>query len=122
MTNNAILHPIRALKLAMRRAIMRHDLREPALPDALPPELEPFHVGEVLPWKGVKFRVGKIVGGDFPVLILVPVTATRGAQLRRLRSGRDVGRAVLKEQRVTQESLAAATRQKGRRGCGSASA
>lgn len=110
MTNDALLHPIRALKLAFRRALLRADLRDPSVPSDLPPEFERFAVGEVLPWKGTKFKVGKIVGGDFPVIILVPAGRTRGATLQGLRNVRDIGRAHLKRGADVRKALSEATR------------
>lgn len=106
MTNNAILHPWRALKIAVRRLTLRADLRAADLP----PSLLPFMVGESIPLKGQWFKVGKVVGGDFPVLILVPSGATRGAKLRGLRNFRDAGRAVRDDRRAIAKSLAARTR------------
>lgn len=110
MTNNAILHPIRAVKLVFRRWLLRADLRNPALPENLPPALERFEVGESLPWKGTTFKVGKIIGGDFPMIILVPTGMTRGAKLQGLRNMRDIGRAHLKRGAEVRKALADATR------------
>jgi hypothetical protein len=110
MTNDALRHPVRALKLAFRLWLLRGDLRSPDLPTDIPPALEPFRVGELLPWKGTMLRVGKIVGGDFPALILIPVSRTHGAKLKGLRNLRDSGRHALAEQRAVKKSLDAATR------------
>lgn len=109
MTLNAWLHPIVAFKRAVRRMTLTADLKRPDLP-APGPMLEHFAIGETLPWKGITFKVGKIVGGDFPMVILVPSGRTHGAKLRGLRTMRDIGRHELAEQRATKKSLAAATR------------
>lgn len=110
MTNNAILHPWRALKLAVRRWQMSADLRNPDVPGDLPPAFERFAVGETLPWKGTSFKVGKIIGGDFPMIILVPTGMTRGAKIQGLRNMRDLGRAHLKRGAEVRKALADATR------------
>jgi hypothetical protein len=101
----AFLHPLRALKLAIRRWTLRADLRSPQIGGEIPPVLMQFSEGELLAWKGVNFRVGKIAGGDFPALILVPSGITKGAKLRGLRNMRDAGRAHLQEQKATRKSL-----------------
>lgn len=106
----AFQHPWRAFGYALRRLVLRFDARHPELPTTLPPELDRFDVGETLPWKGVSFRVGKIIGGEFPMVILVPNGRTRGAKLRRLRNLRDAGRDYRDEQRAIRKSLAEATR------------
>ncbi|MET0742942.1 MAG: hypothetical protein ABWY78_06185 [Microvirga sp.] len=101
--NNAIRHPFRALRLIVRRwtlAGLRHrqlqydaNATHPATGDFdggdIPAELQQFVVGEVLPWKGLKFKVGKVVGGQFPCVILVPAGLTHGMKLRALRHARD---------------------------------
>jgi len=101
--NDALRHPLRALALAVRRWTLRglrgrqlqydanatHPLTGDFDGGALPPGLQQFTVGEVLPWKGTKFKVGKVVGGDFPCVILVPVGITHGLKLRALRHARD---------------------------------
>lgn len=91
---------------ALRALLMNRDLRDPLWDGGeIPPVLEPFHVGELLNWKGVEFRVGKVVGGDYPVLILVPVDLTHGAKLMNLRRVRDRRRAERREaERVRTES------------------
>lgn len=98
-TDNAILHPIRALRRALRRWSLTLDKNatNPASGDfahdgSLPVNLQHFQVGEVLPWKGVRFKVGKIIGGDFPCVILVPAGVTHGTKLRTLRNFRDLQR------------------------------
>jgi hypothetical protein len=101
---------VRALKIAVRRWLLRGDLRSPDLPADIPPALQQFHVGELLPWKGTTLKVGKIVGGDFPALILIPTGRTHGATLKGLRNMRDLGRHALAEQRAVKKSLDAATR------------
>jgi hypothetical protein len=95
--NNALLHPWTAFKLALRRRLVRfvqqHDEGWPDLPSKnLPPMLEQFEVGEVLPWKGVKFKVGKVVGPPFPCVILVPTDLSHGHKLKTMRVFRDVTR------------------------------
>jgi hypothetical protein len=95
--NNAILHPLRALTIAVRRLLLNRAHGDPLWDGgAIPPALEKFTVGENLPWKGVMFKVGKIVGGDFPMVILVPVDRTRGAKLTVMRNFRDLAREVRK--------------------------
>lgn len=93
-TNNALLHPIRAIKMRLRRWLQSEDAGADPLwtGGEIPKYLEPFQVGESLPWKGVQFRVGKVVGGDFPMVILVPVDRTHGHKLRTLRTYRDIQR------------------------------
>jgi hypothetical protein len=44
----------------------------------LPPALRQFQRGELLPWKGVEFRVLKVVGNPSPAIILVPTKVTHG--------------------------------------------
>lgn len=92
--NNALLHPVRALKIRLRRWLQSEDAGADPLwtGGEIPAYLEPFQVGEVLPWKGVSFRVGKVIGGDFPMVILVPADRTRGRKLRALRTFRDAAR------------------------------
>jgi hypothetical protein len=93
--NNAIRHPFRALALAWRRVILNRNYGDPLWDGgAIPPALQPFTVGERLPWKGVDFRVGKVVGGSVPCIILVPVDRTKGQKLKTMRRFRDVARRV----------------------------
>lgn len=101
---------ITALKRVIRRWVMTADMRNPSLPDDLPPGLERFTVGESFPLKGSWFKVGKVVGGEFPVIILVPTGMTRGAKLQGLRNMRDIGRAHLKRGADVRKALAAETR------------
>lgn len=97
--NNAIEHPLRALVRGFRRILLNRAMGDPMWDGgAIPPALAGFTVGESLPWKGVSFKVGKIVGGDFPCVILVPAGRTRGAKLQALRNFRDLSAAVTKEQ------------------------
>jgi hypothetical protein len=82
-TNNALLHPWRALSLALRRILVNRDMNDPMWDGGvIPPGLLQFGVGESLPWKGVRFKVGKVVGGDFPCIILVPVGYSHGTHVR----------------------------------------
>lgn len=91
-------HPIRALRMAVRRWTLREESKMTGAdgdfehPGAIPPELRHFEKGEVLPWKGVMFRVGKVVGGLFPCIILVPTGLTKGAKLTTMREFRDAAR------------------------------
>jgi hypothetical protein len=92
---NPLRHPLRALALAIRRWTLREDLHASRADGdwdagAIPPQLQRFEKGEVLPWKGITFRVGKVVGGEFPCLILIPVGLTRGRKLHALRQLRDL--------------------------------
>lgn len=109
--NNPLRHPIRALKIALRRALMNQDAADPLWDGGkIPPALEPFAVGETLPWKGVSFRVGKIIGGDFPMLILVPVDRTHGAKLKVMRTFRDIAAHDRKSQAAMAAAVDRATR------------
>lgn len=97
--NNAIEHPLRALTRFFRRVLTNRDMGDPMWDGGeIPAALKPFATGESLPWKGVMFKVGKVVGGDFPCVILVPADRTRGAKLQQMRRFRDLSRAVRKEQ------------------------
>jgi len=58
----------------------------------VPASLAHFSEGEVLPWKGVTFKVGKVVGGALPCIMLVPIGATHGTKLRTMRRFRDRAR------------------------------
>lgn len=98
-TNNALLHPLRALRIAFRRVFLNLDNKDPLWDGgSIPPALQKFQTGELLPWKGVSFRVGKVIGGDFPMVILVPVDRTHGAKLQAMRNFRDLAREVKKNQ------------------------
>ena len=109
--NNVLLHPIRAVKIALRRWLIRKDATEAALErEQLPPVLEQFQRGETFPLKGVSFRVARLVGGDFPAMIVIPVGVTRGAKLKALRTFRDMGRERLAEQKHTAKQLRKAAR------------
>lgn len=105
-TNNGLLHPVRALKFALRRWLSHHDNADPEWTGGpVPAFLEPFAVGESLPWKGISFKIGKIVGGDFPLLILVPVDVTHGAKLKKIRDYRDLSRHARDLQAATSTAL-----------------
>src|SRR5262252_4390244 len=99
------LHPIRAVKIALRRWTLAADARDPRLPDDVPPALRQFTVGESFPWKGTRFRVGKIIGGDLPCLIILPCGPTHGEKLRGLRRARETFRQVRKDRRAIAASL-----------------
>lgn len=106
-TNNVLLHPLRALKIALRRLLVNRDANDPLWNGGeVPPFLEPFGVGELLPWKGVSFKVGKVVGGDFPMVILVPVDRTHGEKLRTIRQYRDGARARRRATAAVADALA----------------
>lgn len=93
--NNALRHPLRAIALAGRRLFVNRDLNDPLWDGGvIHPMLQPFAEGECLPWKGVLFKVGKVVGGDFPCIILVPVDRSKGAKLNAMRNFRDLARRV----------------------------
>lgn len=98
--HNVLLHPIRAVKYAIRRMVLRADAREVALTAELPPSLQRFVEGERVPLKGTWFEVGKLVGGDYPVIILVPRGLTHGAKLGGLRRARDLMRVVDTERKA----------------------
>lgn len=110
--NFAFFHPIRALKIAIRRRLIAWDKNasHPVTGDFdvdgdLPVALRQFERGELLPWKGVNFRVGKVVGGDFPAIILVPTTPTHGAKLRTMRNFRDAARFKINREREVRAAL-----------------
>jgi hypothetical protein len=96
-----MIHPLRAL----RRWLLQRDANNPSLPSAEQSALMHFTVGESFPIKGVWLKVGKVVGGDVPMLILVPSGRTRGARLRTLRALRDIGRDAMKERRRVNAAL-----------------
>lgn len=106
--DNALLHPVRALKRTLRRWLQSEDAGVDPLwtGGEIPAYLEGFAVGESLPWKGVRFKVGKVVGGDFPCVILVPVDRTHGHKLRTLRTYRDLERHDRKHAKHTAAALA----------------
>ena len=105
--DNPILHPLRTLGRKIRAWAAREIRRSQLQRDAnashpitgdfdggdIPPVLQKFQTGEFLPWKGVRFRVGKVVGGDFPCVILVPAGVTHGRKLQILREYRDIKKA-----------------------------
>jgi len=93
------------LRRLVRRWTLRQDARDPRVPTDLPLALQRVQVGECLPWKGTTFKVGKVIGGDFPCIILVPNGLTRGAKLRGLRNARDTFRAVRDERRAIAAAL-----------------
>jgi hypothetical protein len=100
LVNNALLHPIRAIKIVFRRWLINRDNADPLWGGGdIPPALQPFQVGENLPWKGVNFKVGKVVGGAVPCIILLPVDKTRGAKLQGMRNFRDMARQAIKDQK-----------------------
>lgn len=111
-SNNAFLHPLRALKLALRRWLIQRDANAALLAkeEVLPPALQPFQVGENVPLKGQWFKVLKIHGEPIPALIIVPVGRTKGAKLRGLRHMRDVGRQELSDRKRTARALQKETR------------
>lgn len=95
-------HPIRAVSLWLRRTTLaglrRAQLRDDAAQTSpttgdfdggvIAGPLQQFTVGESLPWKGVRFKVGKVVGGPLPCVILVPVDVTHGRKLQTMRAFR----------------------------------
>lgn len=99
------MNPIRAIRLLLRRWTLASDLRNPSVPSDLPTYLRQFTVGEVLPWKGVTFRVGKVIAGEVPMVILTAAAPTRGRRLRALRDMRDAAREVRDERRATEKAL-----------------
>lgn len=111
-TNNAIEHPFRALTRFFRRVLTNRDMGDPMWDGGeVPAALKSFTTGESLPWKGVMFKVGKVVGGDFPCVILVPADRTRGAKLQRMRQFRDLAR----HTRDHRAATASAVKSEGRR-------
>jgi hypothetical protein len=102
--NNGLRHPLRALKIAFRRIFLNLDNKDPLWDGgAVPAPLQKFAVGEILPWKGISFRVGKVIGGDFPMVILIPADRTRGAKLQSMRNFRDLARQVRDNQQRLEE-------------------
>ena len=101
---------IKYLKSFIRQWIRDSDVANPMLPSAEGSILENFEVGELVPLKGVMFRVGRVVGGDVPVLLLSPTGPTHGAKLQTLRDYRDEGRAHLGRQMLTRKALEKAWR------------
>lgn len=101
---------ITLLKRFVRRWIVASDARDPSIGGEIPPVLEPFRVGEAIPLKGAWFTVGKVIGGDHPMMILIPKGLTHGAKLRGLRNMRDIGRAHLKRGAEVRKALAAEVR------------
>lgn len=107
-TNNALLHPLRALKIALRNWLNRMDENDAGWTGGeIPKYLEQFHEGELLPWKGLQFKIGKIVGGDHPCLIIVPTDRTHGAKLQHLRRFRDHNRRVIADRRAAAAAIEA---------------
>jgi hypothetical protein len=92
------------LKAAIRRWTLDGDILHPHLPKA-DAVLGDFQVGELVPLKGIMFRVGRIAGGEYPVLLLSPIGKTKGAKLKAMREYRDVGRAHLGRQMFTRQQL-----------------
>lgn len=99
-------HPFRLTGLAIRRWTLKRlrawqvrDDKNQTHPISgdfdggdIPHELRHFTKGELLPFKGVFFRVGKVVGGPMPAIILVPVGHTKGTKLRTMRAFRERAR------------------------------
>lgn len=84
-------HPIRLI----RGLFLNRDMNDPLWDGGqVPDHLQQFTPGEILPWKGVSFRVGKVIGGKFPMVILIPAGATHGKRIRNLRIFRDMLREV----------------------------
>jgi hypothetical protein len=109
-TINPFVHPLRALALSIRRWTLREDINSSTADGdfdagAIPPQLQRYEPGELLPWKGLTFRVGKVVGGPQACIILVPVGLTHGSKLQTLRQYRALARE--QEQLDVQTVLAA---------------
>lgn len=109
---NPLRHPILALAVVLRRIVLHLDQRATNpktgdfdAPTDLPPALERFQQGELLPWKGVNFRVAKIAGGATPAIVLVPTTPTHGAKLRVMRNFRTYASRNLKQERRVRAAL-----------------
>lgn len=101
---------MRWLRRALRGWLLRYDARHPSAPTEIPPSLACFAEGELLPWKGVRLRVVKIVGTPVPCLILVPAGPTHGRKLQVMRNYRDAGRVELAQTKATEAALKKATR------------
>lgn len=92
--NDALAHPWRALKIAVRRwlkgmadeiHVVKVDQDGEIAETDIPTYLRQFQEKELIPIKGVQFRVGKVVGGDFPAIILVPTGLTQKRKLDTVR-------------------------------------
>lgn len=88
--NDGIRHPWRAFKIAAKRwllgmageiQIAKAGSDGELAEDDIPTFLKQFQSAEIIPLKGVTFKVGKVVGGDFPALILVPTGITENRKL-----------------------------------------
>lgn len=100
-------YPVFACKALLRRFFLSlaHDIpltrrgsdeAWAARDEALPSYLSQFTRGELLKWKGVEFRVLKVVGDPSPGLILVPTASTHG---QRIAAFRAIRREQVKERR-----------------------
>jgi len=89
-------YPLFRLRALIRRALLSlaHDtpLTARASDEAwvartedLPPYLVQFQHGELLKWKGVEFRVLKVVGNPSPAIIIVATGATHGKLVSKVR-------------------------------------
>lgn len=98
-------YPLFRLRALVRRALLRlaHDtpLTKRATDEAwvaraedVPPYLAQFQHGELLKWKGVEFRVLKVVGNPSPALIIVATNATHGKLVQKIRETRRIQKAV----------------------------
>lgn len=56
--------------------------------ERVPPALQQFERGELLKWKGVEFRVFKVVGDPTPGIIIVPTAITHGKKVKTYRQVR----------------------------------
>lgn len=52
----------------------------------IPPHLSQYQPNEILKWKGVEFRVLKVIGDPMPSIILVPASSTHGKRVAALRA------------------------------------
>jgi hypothetical protein len=93
------------LRAIVRRTLLRlaHDtpLTKRATDDEwiaraedLPPYLLQFQHGEFLKWKGVEFRVLKVVGNPSPAIIIVATGATHGKIVEKFRETRRIQKAI----------------------------
>jgi hypothetical protein len=103
--NNALVHPIRAVKLAVRRWAFAFDDAAPWDAGPIPPELAAITVGERIPFKGVWLKVEKVVGAPVPAVLLVPDGLTHGRKLQTLRQFRVVARHARQQQRARDQAL-----------------
>lgn len=108
---------IRWLRVWIRRWRVRHDLytdqpeRHPALSQVT--------VGELLPFKGINWRVAAVREQPIAALVLVPISETRASKvqhLRHLRRADETLTTLERQQKADRPKYIAAQERAGRRG------